>query len=97
MRIKSALLLIAYLCVVLGLARDYTTACFVFGLVAPPTAVSIRFVEHLKRRGRRLTFRQRLSAYSLAFVVSLLLLTGIPFVLLLLMFGLVWQFTAEIP
>jgi hypothetical protein len=93
MPLRGTLVLIAYLCVLLWLARDYETVSIVFGLGVPSAVMAFHFVEHLKRRGRQFTLRGKTWAYSLAFVLSLLFLLWIPFVICLVVVGLIWLFT----
>ena len=89
MRLRDILLFIAYLCVLLWLARVDPTASILFGLGAPSALMSYQYVEYLKVRRKRLAFIEKVSAYLLAFMLSLFFLVCILLVSCLLAVGLI--------
>ncbi|MGC8638653.1 MAG: hypothetical protein ACP5XB_02105 [Isosphaeraceae bacterium] len=93
MRLRDILLFIAYLYVLLWLARVDPAASVVFGLGAPSALISYQYVEHLKLRRKRFGFSEKVAAYLLGFLLSLFFLVCILFVLCLLAVGLIWLCT----
>jgi hypothetical protein len=95
MRLREALLLIAYLGVVLWLARDHPLACEVFCFAALPAIMSVQFVEHLQLRpgAPGFGFSEKVAAYLLGFLLSLFFLVSITFIVFFSVVGLIWLCT----
>jgi hypothetical protein len=93
MRLRDILLFIAYLCVLLWLARIDPTASVVFGLGAPSALMSYQFVEHLKLRRKRFGLSEKVVAFLVGFLFSLFFLMSITFMLFFSAVGLIWLFT----